>query len=318
MSQHDWLKIGFKKVDGSGSDGYLDPDAPSAFFTNLVKSFDTDGDGELSSEEIQAALQNSGNADQLHKLIVKHPSEWYEKSSAGSYIWLDKLIAKIGLPDFDKLVDHEKQRIDKLEWMQSAAKLKLDKEVWHIYPLVDLRTESVPTLSDARVRAFMRMLRVGEGTIGDKGYETLFSGKSFISDYERDFSDHPRIKIKSGRLVSSAAGAYQVMGYTWDDPSMVSARNEYKVKDFTPLSQDTFCLILFKKKRAGTLDEIRQGKIKDALDKLSYEWASLPPGRYGQPSKTMSEALSIFEIYLEEELNGKTDLKIPVGFTNDF
>ncbi|WP_412840477.1 hypothetical protein, partial [Aeromonas dhakensis] len=26
LSQHDWLKIGFKKVDGSGSDGYLDPD----------------------------------------------------------------------------------------------------------------------------------------------------------------------------------------------------------------------------------------------------------------------------------------------------
>lgn len=318
LSQHDWLKIGFKKVDGSGSDGYLDPDAPSAFFTNLVKSFDTDGNGELSSEEIQAALKNSGNADQLHKLIVKHPSEWYEKSSASSDIWLDKLMAKIGLPDFDKLVDHEKQRIDKLEWMQSAAKLKLDKEVWHIYPLIDLRARSVPTLSDARVRAFMRMLRVGEGTIGDKGYETLFSGKSFISDYDRDFSDHPRIKIKSGSLVSSAAGAYQVMGYTWDDPSMVSARNEYNVKDFTPLSQDIFCLILFKKKRAGTLDEIRQGKIKDALDKLSYEWASLPPGRYGQPSKTMSEALSIFESYLEEELNGKTDLKIPVGITNDF
>ncbi|WP_181364618.1 pesticin C-terminus-like muramidase [Aeromonas sp. HMWF014] len=44
-------------------------------------------------------------------------------------------MTKIGLPDFDKLVDHEKQRIDKLEWMQSAAKLKLEKEVWHIYPI---------------------------------------------------------------------------------------------------------------------------------------------------------------------------------------
>jgi len=44
-------------------------------------------------------------------------------------------MAVIGLPDFDKLVDHEKQRIDKLEWMQSAAKLKLNKEVWHVSPM---------------------------------------------------------------------------------------------------------------------------------------------------------------------------------------
>ncbi|MGY3942911.1 hypothetical protein [Aeromonas tecta] len=135
LSQHDWLKIGFKKVDGSGSDGYLDPDAPPTFFTDLVNSFDTDESGDLNSEEIQAALQNSGNREQLNKLIVKHPSEWYEKSSASSYLWLDKLMAKIGLPDFDKLVDHEKQRIDKLEWMQSATKLRLDKEVWHFSPL---------------------------------------------------------------------------------------------------------------------------------------------------------------------------------------
>ncbi|MBZ6072446.1 N-acetylmuramidase family protein [Aeromonas schubertii] len=135
LSQHDWLKIGFKKVDGSGSDGYLDPDAPPTFFTDLVKSFDADGNGELSSEEIQAALKNRGNAEQLHKLIVKHPSEWYEKSSASSYQWLDKLMAKIGLPDFDLLVDHEKQRIDKLEWMQSATKLTLEKDSWHFSPV---------------------------------------------------------------------------------------------------------------------------------------------------------------------------------------
>ncbi|UCA10823.1 N-acetylmuramidase domain-containing protein [Aeromonas enteropelogenes] len=135
LSQHDWLKIGFKKVDGSGSDGYLDPEAPPTFFTDLVNSFDTDKSGELSSEEIKAALQNSGNREQLNKLIVKHPSEWYEKSSASSYLWLDKLMAKIGLPDFDQLVDHEKQRIDKLEWMQSATRLTLAKDSWHFSPV---------------------------------------------------------------------------------------------------------------------------------------------------------------------------------------
>ncbi|CSB57744.1 VgrG protein [Vibrio cholerae] len=172
-------------------------------------------------------------------------------------------------------------------------------------------------LEDARVRAFMRMLRVGEGTVGVKGYETLFSGKSFIQDYNKDFSDHPRIKIKAGGLVSSAAGAYQVMGYTWDDPSMVKARQNYNIKDFSPLSQDLFCLILLKSK-SGALQKIRQGDIKTALDSLSYVWASLPPGRYGQPSKSMDEALSIFEEYLKQELDSKTDLKIPFGVTNDF
>lgn len=146
LSQHDWLKIGFKKVDGTGSDGYLDPDAPPTFFTKLVKSFDTDSNGELSSEEIQAALQNSSNAEKLHKLIVKHPSEWFEKSSASSYLWLDKLMTKIGLPDFDLLVDHEKQRIDKLEWMQSAAELKLRSESWHFFPLILRENKITPQL----------------------------------------------------------------------------------------------------------------------------------------------------------------------------
>lgn len=50
--------------------------------------------------------------------------------------FLKVLYMKIDLPDFDKLVDHEKQRIDKLEWMQSAAKLKLDKDVWHFHSLI--------------------------------------------------------------------------------------------------------------------------------------------------------------------------------------
>lgn len=137
LSQHDWLKIGFKMVDGSGSDGYLDPDSPPTFFTNLVKSFDTDNSGDLSSDEIQSALKNSSNAEQLYKLIVRHRSEWYEKSESDFYTWLDKRMTTVGLPRFDALVDHEKERIDNLEWMQSAAKLnlKLEKDLWHFNPL---------------------------------------------------------------------------------------------------------------------------------------------------------------------------------------
>ncbi|OEC41033.1 pesticin C-terminus-like muramidase [Aeromonas sp. DNP9] len=214
LSQHDWLKIGFKKVDGSGSDGYLDPDAPPSLFTDLVKSFDKNKDGKLSSGEIHAALSNPKNSEQLHKLIVKHLSEWYEKSSASRYQWLDKLMTKIGLPNFDLLVDHEKQRIDKLEWMQSATKLKLEKEVWHFSPIgiMALITEQHPsgdtidfntTLGIYRIskksaefilswEAYMPKPYVPKGdqssgvTIGygyDLGQQEISSARTMLSDY---------------------------------------------------------------------------------------------------------------------------------------
>jgi hypothetical protein len=198
LSQHDWLKIGFKKVDGSGSDGYLDPDAPPAFFTDLVKSFDTDSNGELSSEEIQAALQNNSNTEQLHKLIVKHPSEWYEKSSASSYLWLDKLMAKMGLPDFEQLVDHEKQRIDKLEWMQSATKLRMEKEIWHFSPagMMGLLVDSV---SDDEMEE--RWLTVPKGQL-------TFDAEGNDVETSIYFSRHPHVPNNRGVVIGASGVTY--------------------------------------------------------------------------------------------------------------
>ena len=142
LSQHDWLKLGFKKVDGSGSDGYLDPQQAPAFFQELVYCLDTNQDGHLSGEEITAALCNlepllhsPQSRSRLQKLIVRHPSEWYDKSAGASHQWLDKLKAQVAQPEFDQLVAHEKQRIDQLEWMQSATSLKLNRDIWHFWPL---------------------------------------------------------------------------------------------------------------------------------------------------------------------------------------
>jgi len=142
LSQHDWLKLGFKKVDGSGSDGYLDPQQAPAFFEELVHCLDTNQDGHLSSEEITAALchiepilHSPQSRARLQKLIVRHPSEWYDKSAGASHQWLDKLKAQVAKPEFDQLVAHEKQRIDQLEWMQSATSLKFSRDIWHFWPL---------------------------------------------------------------------------------------------------------------------------------------------------------------------------------------
>ena len=202
---------------------------------------------------------------------------------------------------------------------------------------------------EARVRAYMRMLRVGEGTGEliksskynketkkneivyishdfEGGYTKLFGGGNFTkSPHNKDMSNHPQIKVlwytkKNGEKVySSAAGAYQVMGYTWSDNGMIDKRKTYNVKDFSPEGQDKFCIVLFKHKRDGMLDLIIKGDIKGATEKYgSYEWASLPPGRYGQPIETMEKALELYDKFYQEELSDKSPLHLKKGFLKEF
>ncbi|WP_346984560.1 glycoside hydrolase family 104 protein [Chryseobacterium sp. POE27] len=138
-------------------------------------------------------------------------------------------------------------------------------------------------------------------------------------------SDHPHIKVlwytkKNGEKVySSAAGAYQVMGYTWSDNNMINKRKTYNIKDFSAEGQDKFCIVLFKYKREGILDLIIKGDIKEATEKYgSYEWASLPPGRYGQPIETIEKALELYNNFYQEELSGKSPLYLKKGFLKEF
>lgn len=108
---------------------------------------------------------------------------------------------------------------------------------------------------EARVRAFMRMLRFKEGTSGEKGYTTQYSGKQFS-----DFSKHPDEVITAGGYSSSAAGAYQIMADTWKNltghfrdknnqwaySEKLDKAKKYSITSFDQESQDKFCLIIMK------------------------------------------------------------------------
>lgn len=196
---------------------------------------------------------------------------------------------------------------------------------------------SSSTLQEARVRAFLRMIRVGEGTTGEKGYEKLFGGGSFIKR-GKDWSTHPDIVIHSGKYSSSAAGAYQIMRYTykWLHGAELDKHNKatgkyqafhdyirkFGIKDFSPESQDLLAIIILKYKDSGALKAITEGHIEKALDITSYEWASLPnshgEGRYGQPTQTLNQALKNFYNFLDEEMKGTSDLHLPKGFLSTF
>lgn len=137
-----------------------------------------------------------------------------------------------------------------------------------------------------RIQAFLMTLRFSEGTSGENGYRMIFSGKLFDS-----FSDHPRFKITSGKLISDAAGAYQFMSFTWDE-----LKNKLGLKDFSPQSQDIACLELISNHNA--LNDVYLGKFEIAVNKLNKTWASLPNSPYGQPTHSME----ILKEYYTKEL----------------
>jgi muramidase (phage lysozyme) len=143
--------------------------------------------------------------------------------------------------------------------------------------------ELVAALEQPNVRAFLWMLRHGEGTQGENGYRTMFGGGLFDS-----FADHPRQAITRNGLTSTAAGAYQFLARTWD-----GLVKQYGFRDFTPDLQDLGCVALIAGRKA--LDDVIAGRFETAVLKCNKEWASLPGSPYGQPVVTMAVARQQYE-----------------------
>lgn len=139
--------------------------------------------------------------------------------------------------------------------------------------------------SNSNTAAFLTMIRIGEGTSGDRGYNELCGG-SFTSD----LSDHPANKGWKGLplsttmcaaagfgpgCVSTAAGAYQFTRPTWN-----SLAKKLGLTDFSPASQDAACIE--KIRLLGALDAVQSGDLQTAVDKCKSTWASFAGAGYGQ------------------------------------
>lgn len=74
----------------------------------------------------------------------------------------------------------------------------------------------------------------------------------------------------------------------------------------------------FEKQILGkALNMILNNRIEEAIeDSCSYEWASMPQGKHGQPIKSLIDCLSAYDHFLKEELAGRTNLHIKSGFLN--
>lgn len=141
-------------------------------------------------------------------------------------------------------------------------------------------------LDDNNMRAFLAVIRAGEGTADDLGYRRMFGGDLFDS-----FKDHPRIKntrMSRGKpITSTAAGAYQFLRATWDE--LVA---KYRFEDFSPQCQDEAAVALIARRDA--IGDVIGGRFDAAIRKCRAEWASLPGAGYDQPEKTFAQALEVY------------------------
>lgn len=140
--------------------------------------------------------------------------------------------------------------------------------------------------TNPQVQQFLGLIKESEGTAGkgDNGYNVGFGGDLFTS-----YNDHPRqrraFRQTDGRSnITTAAGAYQFLGSTWDDVS-----KSLGLKDFSPANQDKAAIELIR--RAGALDNVLTGDFQGAINKLGSVWASLPSSPYAQPKRTMDGLL---------------------------
>ena len=126
-------------------------------------------------------------------------------------------------------------------------------------------------------KAFLDMLAWSEGTDNGRqktrnhGYDVIVGGELFT-----DYSDHPRKLVTlNPKLKSTGAGRYQLLSCWWD-----AYRKQLGLKDFSPKSQDAVALQQIKER--GALPMIDRGDIRQAIDRCSNIWASLPGAGYGQ------------------------------------
>ncbi len=231
-------------------------------------------------------------------------------------------------------------------------------------PEVEKISEAKVCIEEARVRAFIRMVRVGEGTgeliktfkenIKTKEKETIYIAHDFQKGYTtafggnkiKDLSTHPQKIFKAkptDKEGSSAAGAYQVMQYTWWELAGFEVKNKkktgryfeerdrlkkYKITDYHPESQDKICIILMEKQRPDLINKIIANKIEDAIQKDGcYIWASLPEtsdkSHYflngeRQPATSLKFCIEHYEKFLKEELKDISPLHLKKGFLEEF
>ena len=214
------------------------------------------------------------------------------------------------ITNYDGKVTESDQAIDELQAKLAKPPTQKTDEVAEVQEAASATNVTQPLSSNtSQTSGFSpadrlnQVIFYGEGTLGDKGFNTQFTGTQFS-----DLSKHPRQIRSSGEFTSDAAGKFQFLSTTWDE-----AKSALDLKDFSKESQLKAGRYLIEK-RGVNPDQLfkTREEFKTAMDKLAPEWASLPYsgvspkgfGRgssyHGQYGKSLDELWNVYQQGLKQ------------------
>ncbi|WP_192456673.1 glycoside hydrolase family 104 protein [Musicola keenii] len=149
------------------------------------------------------------------------------------------------------------------------------------------------------ITAFLDMLAFSEGTAThpltqNRGYDVIVTGIDGKPEIFTDYHDHPFADGRPAKVFnrqgqrSTAAGRYQQLYRYWP-----AYKNQLRLPDFSPASQDTLAIQLIREQKA--LDTVIAGRIACAIGLCNNIWASLPGAGYGQREHNLARLLTCYQ-----------------------
>lgn len=126
--------------------------------------------------------------------------------------------------------------------------------------------------------------------VSDNGYNVIVGSTPSKPILFTSYADHPRKRIwlEHLQLHSTAAGRYQILAHLFD-----FYKEELKLPDFSPSSQDAICIQYLRECRV--LKDIDAGRIIVAIPKCKSRWASFPGADCGQHENKMEQLIAAYQ-----------------------
>jgi len=149
------------------------------------------------------------------------------------------------------------------------------------------------------LKAFLDMIAASEGTSTSpatklNGYDVVVTGADKKPEIFTDFSCHPFSKGRKPKLISKKSGLYSTASgrYQFMRKDYEHYKHTLNLPDFGPDSQDKWAIQLIRERRA--LNDIYDGRIAVAINKVRNIWASLPGAGYGQHENEIDKLVLVY------------------------